>query len=387
MKTPRKVLPAIVFSQFAGTSLWFAGNAVIEQIRQDWGLPLSSVVHITSSVMLGFILGTFLFALFSIADRFRTTKVFFICSLLGALANSSALFLPEEFLFLMISRFLTGFFLAGIYPVGMKIASDWFAGNLGKALGFLVGALVLGTAFPHLLQFLGSAYNWSKVLIGTSILASSGGLIMLLLVGEGPYQVKGTVILPSQLLQIFKDHNFRRAALGYFGHMWELYAFWAFTPIVLSYFNEVNNSNLNTSLWSFIIISIGSFGCVLAGILSMKKGSAQVAFTFLAISGVACILSPIFYSLPSGLFIAAFLIWGFAVVADSAQFSSLNAQTCPKELKGTALTLVVSIGFFITIPSIQLVGYLNQIIATQWVLVALCIGPIIGTLAIKKLVV
>ena len=253
-----------------------------------------------------------------------------------------------------------------------------------ESLGFLVGALVLGTAFPHLLQFLESDFNWSNVLIGTSILSILGGLIMIIFVREGPYQVKGTVFQPSQLVRIFKDKKFRSAAVGYFAHMWELYAFWAFIPIALNYFNSLNNSELNTSLWSFIIIGCGSTGCVLAGILSIKKGSAKVAFTFLAISAVACLLSPIFYSLSSEFFITAFLIWGFAVVADSAQFSTLNAQTCPEELKGTALTIVTSIGFFITISSIQFIGYLNQIIETQWILCALCIGPVVGVFSIKN---
>ncbi len=381
-----RILPAIVFSQFAGTSLWFAGNAVIEQIQTDWSLPSSSLAHITSAVMLGFILGTFLFAFFSIADRYKATTVFFTCSLLGALANSSILILPAEYQNLLISRFLTGFFLAGIYPVGMKIASDWFAENLGKALGFLVGALVLGTAFPHLLRYLGSDFNWTHVLKGTSILASVGGIIMYLFVGEGPYQAKGGGFNPSQLLSIFKNKEFRSAAIGYFGHMWELYAFWAFTPVAIGYYNQLNGTHLNTSLYSFLIIGIGAVGCVLAGVLSIKKGSAKVAFSFLFISGIACLLSPILYTNSSAVFIAAFLIWGLAVVADSAQFSTLNAQTCPKELKGTALTIVVCIGFLITIPSIQFIGYLNQILGTKWILTALCIGPLIGLLSVRKLI-
>lgn len=386
MQIPKRILPTIVFSQFAGTSLWFAGNAILPQIQEAWLLPDSSIAHVTSAVMFGFIVGTFIFALFSLADRFDATTIFIACSLLGALFNSSIILLPQSFNLLLVVRFLTGITLAGIYPVGMKIASDWYKGKLGKALGFLVGALVLGSAFPHLLNYSGSAYSWEFVLIGTSILASLGGIAMYVLVGKGPYQSKAATFNPRKLFEVFQHKNFRAAAFGYFGHMWELYAFWAFVPIVIQYYSEQHGAEFPPSLWTFLIMGIGFFACVVGGIFSIKLGSAKVAYVFLLVSGFLCLLSPLFYDLPPAAFLAIYLLWGFVVIGDSAQFSALNARTAPAEFRGTALTIAVSIGFLITIPSIQLLGYLNQVMDTKWIMTFLAIGPLFGLMTTQKLV-
>ncbi len=382
---PRRILPTIVFAQFAGTSLWFAGNAILPQLKSSWNLPNNAIANITSTVMLGFILGTFLFALFSVADRFKSSRVFLSCAILGAVSNAAILVLPQSYVLLLICRFFTGIFLAGIYPVGMKIASDWYADGLGKALGYLVGALVLGTAFPHLLNFLGASLSWEDVLLGTSAIAFLGGLSMVLFVGEGPYRKSGSKFQPKKVIQVFKDKKFRAAAFGYFGHMWELYTFWAFLPFVLTFYNQQNGVHLNESLWSFIIIGTGAVGCILGGIASLKIGSAKVAFRMLMISGLLCLISPFLFHIPSILFLTLFIVWGIAVVGDSAQFSTLNAQNAPPQFKGTALTIVVSIGFLLTIPSIQLLGLLSEQINSNWLLFTLVIGPIFGLFHTQKL--
>ncbi|WP_421985780.1 MFS transporter [Roseivirga sp.] len=384
-QVPKRILPTIVFSQFAGTSLWFAGNAILPAIQQSWDLRDNAVASITSSVMLGFILGTFLFALFSIADRFKPSRVFLTCAVLGALSNIAILVLPQSYFLLLLCRFLTGFCLAGIYPVGMKIASDWYAGNLGKALGYLVGALVLGTAFPHLLNYLGAGFSWSAVLIGTSSLAIIGGLLIVILVGEGPNRKVGGKFEPRKILDVFKIKQFKYSAFGYFGHMWELYAFWAFTPFILTYYNNLTNNNLNVSLWSFLIIAIGAIGCIGGGFASLKIGSGKVAFRYLLVSGILCAISPFLGYLPPFIFLGFMIVWGIAVIGDSAQFSTLNAQNAPAEFKGTALTIVVSIGFLLTIPSIQLLGYLSTIMDTKWILTFLFLGPLFGLIYTKKL--
>lgn len=385
MKIPKQILPAIVFSQFAGTSLWFAGNAILPQIQTAWALPESSVAHVTSMVMFGFIVGTFAFAFLSIADRFKSTKVFLICSILGALFNSSIILLPESFLALLIARFLTGITLAGIYPVGMKIASDWYKGKLGKALGYLVGALVIGSAFPHLLNHFGGDLSWKFVLIGTSIIALLGGLAMYFLVGEGPFRTQGAQFDPRKMFDVFKKKAFRSAAFGYFGHMWELYTLWAFLPFVLTYYNANHDSEIPVSLWTFIIMAAGAIGCIVGGYVSEKKGSAKVAFFYLGITGILCLASPIFFDLPPELFLTILFIWGIAVIGDSPQFSSLNALTAPIEYRGTAITIAVSIGFLLTIPSIQLLGYLSELMNTQWLLFTLVIGPIFGLISTRPL--
>jgi len=386
LNVPKRVLPTIVFAQFAGTSLWFAGNAILKELQLEWQLPKDALATVTSSVQLGFIFGTFTFALLSIADRFKPSWVFLFCALIGSALNVSLIFLPPTYFILLSARFLTGIFIAGIYPVGMKIASDWFEGKLGKALGYLVGALVLGSAFPHLLNYTGSSLSWKFVLIGTSILAILGGLAMVVFVGEGPHRRKGAKFNPAKIFEVFKVREFRSAAFGYFGHMWELYTFWAFLPVLLVYYNETHNTNLSASLYTFIIMAIGAFGCVLGGFISVKKGSAKVAFMFLLISGILCLLSPLIFNLNEIAFIVILLVWGFAVIGDSAQFSSLTAQTAPKESVGTAITIVVSIGFLLTIPSIQLLGYLATVIDTKWLMFSLFVGPLFGLINTWKLV-
>src|SRR5215213_10900285 len=225
----RYFLPVIVFSQFAGTSLWFAGNAIINEVQK--GTNTAGVANITSLVQFGFITGTLFFAALNIADRFKASKVFFFSSCLAALANILIIFLEKDIFFIASMRFFTGFFLAGIYPVGMKIAADWFPQKLGNALGFLVGALVLGTAFPHLLKSQLNLISWRKLMLFTSLLAFAGGFLLYLTVPSKPLVTKNK-FEPKAFFLLFRSKNFRSAAFGYFGHMWELYTFWTFLPLI-----------------------------------------------------------------------------------------------------------------------------------------------------------
>ena len=284
-------------------------------------------VDITSVVQLGFIAGTLIFAIFSIADRVTSAKVFFVSSIIAALSNVSIIWFAKNIAGLYVLRFLTGFFLAGIYPVGMKIASDWYEKNLGKALGFLVGALVFGTAFPHLLRSSLYALPWRHVLVYTSAFAFTGGLLILLFVGEGPYRKPATRFQFSVLFQVFRSADFRAAAFGYFGHMWELYTLWAFIPYIFSFYNSTSGQTMNVPLWSFIIIAAGGVGCLVGGYISQKAGSSRVAFFALLTSGLCSLCSFAFVHLPIVIFIPAVILWGVTVAADSPQFSSLVAQT------------------------------------------------------------
>ena len=385
MSTPKRILPIIIFAQFAGTSLWFAGNAVLNQLIHRWDIPADALASVTSAVQFGFIVGTFVFALLSIADRFKPSVIFFLCAILGGAANLSIVYLNPDYLTLLAARFTTGFFLAGIYPIGMKIAHDWFEGRLGKALGFLVGALVLGSAFPHLLNHFGHSASWEKVMLGTTAIAVLGGFLVFLFVGDGPNRKRSARFAPTQFISVFKNKEFRSAAFGYFGHMWELYAFWAFVPIMIRYYNVYQQDLIYVSYWTFIIMAVGAISSALGGVWSIKYGSTKTAIWFLALSAACCLVSPFIYDLPSPLFLGVLVIWGFAVIGDSAQLSSLNAQTAPKEWVGTALTVAVSIGFLITIPSIYLLDYLNQVFDTKWIMIFLAIGPILGLLSTRKL--
>lgn len=357
-KINKNVLPVIVLSQFACTSLWFVGNAVLPELKESLALSQYAVSLVTAAVMLGFIAGTLVFAFFSLADRFSPVKIFFISSLLGALTNATVVWFATDGNSLFFFRFLTGFFLAGIYPVGMKIAADWYEKGLGKALGFLLGALVLGTAFPHLLKNRDLDLPWRSVMYVTSVVAVFGGLMMLLFVGDGPFRKKSGGFRWDAIGKIFSSKKWRQSAFGYFGHMWEVYSFWGFVPLMIGLYAQKNGTQLDISFLSFLAISIGAIGSVIGGYLSGKIGSARVAMWSLLISGICCFISPFSYSFPVFLFVALLLIWGLTVVPDSPQFSTLVAQYAPEELRGTALTIYNSIGFAITTISLYVIDYM-----------------------------
>ncbi len=378
---PAHILPVIVASQFAGTSLWFAGNAVLGDLQREWGLAVAALGYVTSAVQLGFICGTLVFAFLAIADRYSPRLVFLLCALAGAIANLGVLAADGGLTPLLICRFATGFFLAGIYPVGMKIAAGWYRTGLGHALGFLVGALVLGTAFPHLLKGLGQSWPWPSVLIGVSLIASAGGVLMYWLVPDGPHLVKGAPFNPRALAVVFESKNFRASAFGYFGHMWELYAFWAFVPVVLI----ARAPEFNVSLWSFIIIAVGALGCVVGGRVSLRAGSARVAQVQLAASGACCLLSPLVLLAPPAVVLAFLIFWGIAVVGDSPQFSALNAANAPPQSVGSALTIANCIGFAITIGSIQLLNAAAGTLPVEYLFLLLAPGPVLGLLALRPL--
>ncbi len=386
MNRPNYILPLIVLSQFAGTCLWFSGNAILPEISKSFHLEKDALAIITSSVLLGFIRGTFLYALTAIADRYKPSVVFFVSSLLAAAANLLILLPQQDFILLLLSRFFVGFFLAGIYPVGMKIAAEWYEKGLGKALGYLVGALVLGTAFPHLLKQSNWNYNWKHVLLFTSTVAAAGGFIILLFVTRGPFHKKGTDYSFAAFKTSFNFKNFRAASFGYFGHMWELYAFWAFVPVLLSVYSQKNNYALNIPLWSFAIIAVGAVGCVAGGYITIKSGSAKVAFTAMLISFCCCLLAAFSFALPPVLFFSFLFIWGFSVVADSPQFSSIVAQTAVAENKGSALTIVTCIGFSITVAAIYVLNFFFEAFSqSPYILLALAPGPLFGLWKLKPL--
>ena len=385
MNRPARILPFIILSQFACTSVWFAGNAVVVDLQRDWGLSEQSVGYVISSVQLGFILGTLLFALLAVADRYSPRTVFFVCSLAAAAANLAILIAPPGLVSLLILRFATGFFLAGIYPVGMKIAASWYAEGLGRALGYLVGALVLGTAFPHLLRGVGAELPWQQVLLCVSLLAVGGGLIVLLCVPDGPHFSARSRFSPRCVLAIFRKPDFRASATGYFGHMWELYTFWTFVPLWLVAYAGAGDQALNVPLWTFAIIAAGFIGCAGGGVISQRLGSARVAGIQLAMSGLCCLLSPWLFSLDLLVCMLFLLLWGLCVSGDSPQFSALNARNAPPEYVGSALTLVNSLGFLISVLSIELANGLLPLVGERYLFWCLIPGPVVGLWAMRSL--
>ncbi|MFT3823984.1 MAG: MFS transporter [Chitinophagaceae bacterium] len=382
----KRILPTIVVAQFLCTSLWFAGNAIMPEIVQQFHLAPSWLAHLTSAAQFGFIAGTFVFALLSISDRFSPSRVFMVSALLASFCNFCISYPAIDSTSLLLCRFLTGFFLAGIYPVGMKIAADYYQQGLGKSLGFLVGALVIGTAFPHLLKSMVAGMPWKYVIYYTSLLAIAGGLLLLVLVPDGPYRKKAAGIRFSALAEGFSNRSFRAAAFGYFGHMWELYAFWVFVPVMLAtYKTHHAGIAVNVSLLSFLVIASGGVACVISGFIAARKGAKRTASIALLSSCICCLVSPLLLQSQSVIVLVIFLFcWGMVVIADSPLFSTMVAQNAPAVSKGTSLTIVNCIGFAITIASIQL---LNALISEQnapYIFTLLAIGPVFGLLSLRK---
>ena len=375
----RHILPVIVIAQFFCTSLWFAGNAILPDLALHLHISQQALGSITSAVQFGFISGSLVYGTLLIADRFPHSRVFFLSALFAAISNLSIVFIGSGITGVLLMRFLTGFFLAGIYPVGMKIAADYYEKGLGKALGFLVGALVIGTAFPHLIKSLTTVLPWKTVLYFTSALSVTGGALMLLLVPRGPYQSKIQSLKYKDVFSSFKNKAFRSAAFGYFGHMWELYAFWAFVPALLLTYNNIHReAGLPISYLSFCIIAAGGLACVASGYLSQKFGAKRTAFSSLLLSGCCCLFSPLAFYLPVTPFLLFLLFWGLVVIADSPLFSSMVAQNAITTIKGTTITMVTCIGFAITIASIELLNYLSLQMDARFIFMFLALGPLAG---------
>jgi MFS family permease len=381
-----KTLTIIVISQFFCTSLWFAGNAIMPEIIANLHLDNSFLAHITSAIQFGFITGTLTFAVLTISDRFSPSLVFLMSAILAGIFNVGISFNGMNTFNILIFRFLTGFFLAGIYPIGMKIASDYYQKGLGKSLGFLVGALVLGTAFPYLLKNFMVNFPYKYVIYGTSTLSLLGGTIMYVFVPDGPYRKVGHQLQFNTFFTVFKNKKFQAAAFGYFGHMWELYAFWAFVPVMLKFYkNQFPDIDLNVPLFSFLIIASGSIACVLSGQFSERFKPKNIATFALSASCICCLISPFFLSQNSITTLLIFLFfWGMVVVADSPLFSTLVAQNAPEASRGTSLTIVNCIGFAITIVSIQFINAISNLVDAEDLYVFLAIGPVLGLIALFR---
>ena len=382
-----RVLLLVSLAVLMASSVWFSGTAAVPVLKKAWILTDIQAAWLTISVQLGFIFGTFVYALMNISDIFRASRVFFVSALLGAVFNGFFAFFCSELNGAIIFRFLTGIFLAGIYPVGMKIVAAWFRSGLGWRLGILVGALTMGTATPYLIGFLGGGWDWKILIAVASGLSLTGGLMILMGVPEGPYLQKRAKFDMRIGFRIFRERKFRLQALGYFGHMWELYAFWALSATFLAFALEAD-SGLDPRflpLISFSIIGIGTLGCVLGGLVSRIKGERSIALISLLVSGSMCAISWIIFSLPPVFIVVLMLVWGFFVVSDSPQFSALAAIYCPPEYTGTALTIQNGIGFGITVISLQIIPWIAHMIGWQWAFVFLLPGPILGALAMLKL--
>ena len=380
-EAPRRVLPVLVLAQLLGTSPWFAVNAVMPDLQRAFGWGAAAVGTLTAALQLGFIVGTLVFALLTVADRFPARRVFLFCALAAAACTLAAASTAGHFEALLIWRVLTGFFLAGIYPVGMKLASMWFPRGLGAALGWLVGALVLGSASPHALRALGASWPWTTVFVAVAAAAVLAGLLVLLLLPE-PKPRPAPPLRLGALKSLWQDRRVRASVLGYLGHMWELYTLWVLFPLVLA---TRLLEPVVVSWWSFAAVGAGALGCVWGGLVAQRHGSAPVARTQLALSGCCGLLAPWMLSAPLPLFLAWLLLWGVTVAGDSPQFSALTAANAPPEAVGSVLTLSNSMGFALSVLSIELFVRLAQTLPLAQLLPWLALGPALGLLAMQAL--
>ena len=390
-KRPAGLLPLLVGSLLSCTSLWFAGNAVLGELTEAWNLGPEALGWTTSAVQLGFLIGTLGSASLGLADRFAPRRIFFACAVIGAALTAGPVALPG-FVPLLVMRFLTGVCLAGIYPIAMKLAASWYEDGLGLAMGFLVSALALGTSVPHLIRGVGQGLSWQGVLLVVAGIAVCGGTLVLLKIPQGPYGGSqapspggGEPQRQSALRQIFGRREFRAAAFGYVGHMWELYAFWAFVPAMLTWHAQAQGYEVSVSLWAAGVIALGGLGCIGGGYLSQRIGSARTASVMLAVSGACSLGAPLFFEAPRWPFIFVMCLWGVSVIGDSAQFSTLYSKAAPAGLVGSAITVVTAIGFGITIVSIELVAWLSTVWPLPWVFPLIALGPAASLVLLRGL--
>ena len=380
-------LTVVSVAVLLSSSTWFSGTAVASWLRVLWSLSDQAGAWLTSAAQIGFIFGTLLYAYLNLADRMNPRNVFLFSAILGAVFNAAFAWLSDGIAVALPLRFLTGVTLAGIYPVGMKIIATWFRSGLGWGLGVMVGALTLGTASPYFFRAVGAEFDWRVMVTVASISTLAGGILIRVLIGDGPYLRSRATIDGSMALKVFRSRQFRYVAFGYFGHMWELYAFWSLVAFYLieRFRDAPAGWSEMVPLVAFSTVGVGAVGCVVGGWLSRRVGERNVALVSLAVSGGMCCLSGLAFDLPATLLIPFLLIWGIFVVADSPQFSALAARYSPPEYTGTALTVQNGVGFAITIVSIQLLPWLAQFIGWRWVFTVLSIGPFLGAYALLRL--
>ena len=379
MSPPRALLPVVALSQLLILSLWFSGTAVAPDLRAAWSLSDAEAAALTWAVQVGFVAGTLVLAGLNVADRVPPPRLILLSALAGSLANALLVAGIGGPFAAVALRFLTGAALAGVYPVAMKLLASWYE-RPGLSLGLMLAALTLGSGTPHLVR----AFDppWQAVVLVSSVLAAAGGVLVARFTSPGPLLPARSPFDPRAFLRAFRVPAFRRSALGYFGHMWELYAFWGLLPLFLA---ARGIPPAQAAALTFAAFLAGAAGSAWGGLLSRRVGEARVARGALVLSGLACLLSPWAFVAPWWLLVPFLLVWGAAAIADSAQFSAISSRASPRAYVGTALTMQNAVGFAVTFVSVALLPILAAWSGWRWAFLALAPGALLGAWAVSPL--
>jgi MFS family permease len=364
---------------------WFSTSAIIPQLRTQWSLGTNEASLLIIAVQLGFVVGAVISATLNITDVFPAPRILWISALGAALANAAIVFAHGPAAALPL-RFLTGVCLAGVYPTSLKIMSTWFERGRGTALGIMIGALTIGSAAPHLVNGAGGL-GWRQVIVATSVLTAAGGVLALAAVRDGPFPFPRARFDVRQVGNVFANRGVRLASIGYFGHMWELYAMWAWFLAFMT--DELarrgHPSHQAAALATFAVIGVGGVGCWIGGVLGDSWGRTRTTAAAMAISGTCGVLAGAVYGGPVALVLVVGVVWGLTVVADSAQFSTIVTELADRSYVGTALTLQLAVGFTLTVVTIWLVPVLRDSLGWRWTFAFLSPGPAVGIVAMLRL--
>ncbi len=381
-----RTLSLLALSALLALAVWFSASAVVPLLTIEWSLNDGGRAWLTMSVQIGFVVGAFTSTLLNLADRVSSRWLFSGSALLAAAATAAIPLLVTSLGPALILRFLTGFFLAGVYPVGMKIMATWTQKDRGLAIGLLVGALTVGSAIPHLLNAFGGVQSWQPVMWLAAAMAASSGVIGILFIHEGPYRTPSPPFDWQQIGHILRDRAVMQANIGYLGHMWELYAMWSWiAAFFLASFEPQGIAPRWASMATFAVVAVGGIGSLLAGRWADQLGRTAITIGSMAISATCALFIGFLFDGSPWLLFAVALIWGFAIVADSAQFSAAVSELAPKQYLGTALTLQTSLGFLLTLFTIRLIPPIEALVGWRYAFVFLALGPLIGIWSMWRL--
>ena len=384
-RSSRRMLRILASAVVLCMATWFSASAVVPQLREEWALSDGAAAWLTIAVQLGFVAGAVLSSVFNLADVFPVRWVM-VGACLGAASMNLLLLTADGPGLALPLRFLTGAFLAGLYPPSLKLMATWFTRGRATALGVMVGALTLGSAFPHLVNALGGL-DWRTVIWVTSLSTLLGAAIIAFSVREGPFPFPRATFDISQAGQVFRNRKVRLASLGYFGHMWELYAMWAWFIVFFraSLASRGATDGALAAAATFAVIGIGALGCWFGGVLADRWSKEQVTFWSLAVSGACAATIGLLFGAPAPVLLALALVWGFAVVADSAQFSGMVTEYADQRYVGTALTLQLAGGFLLTVMTIWLIPLMEEAVTWRYAFLLLVPGPLLGMIVLHRL--